>query len=104
MSRSAGLSRRLLLGALAAAPFAALRAEDGATQPACYDPAALPGRERSMRRSLGFKEVSDSPEKRCGSCAFFTAKQGDCGTCELLAGGQTTAKGICNSWALKEAG
>lgn len=104
MSKSAGLSRRLLLATLAVAPFAALRAEERGAQAACYDPAALPGRERSMRRSLGFKEVSDSPEKRCGSCAFFTSKQGDCGTCELLAGGQTTANGVCNGWAKKEGG
>lgn len=97
------LTRRLLLGAMAAAPLAAIRAEEPEAPAACYDPASLPGHERSMRRSLGFKEVSDSETKRCASCAFFTRKQGDCGTCQLLVGGQTTAQSVCNSWAQKEA-
>jgi hypothetical protein len=96
------LTRRFLLGAMAFSPLAMVRAEEPQASASCYDPAALPGRERSMRRSLGFKEVSDSEEKRCGSCAFFTRKEGDCGTCQLLVGGQTTALSVCNSWAPKE--
>lgn len=99
MSVPTDLSRRLLLGALAFAPLAGLRAQAPEAQAACYDPQALPGRERSMRRSLGFRETSDSAEKRCGTCAFFTRGEGDCGTCQLLVGGQTTAVSLCNSWA-----
>ncbi len=96
------LTRRFLLGAMAFTPLAMVRGEEPDASTNCYDPATLPGRERSMRRSLGFKEVSDSEEKRCETCAFFIRKQGDCGTCQLLVGGQTTAQSVCNSWAPKE--
>lgn len=94
-----GVTRRLMLGAMAFAPLAALRAQQPDAPASCYDPTALPGSQRSMRRSLGFREVSDSETKRCESCAFFKRKDGDCGTCELLINGPTTARSVCNSWA-----
>jgi len=92
-------ARRWVLGAIAFAPLSALRAQEPEEAASCYDPSSLPGRQRSMRRSLGFKEVSDSDTRRCGTCAFFTASEGECGTCQLLVGGQTTARSVCNSWA-----
>ena len=94
-----GMTRRLILGALACAPMAVLRAQEPDSGPSCYDKNALSGSQRSMRRSLGFRDVSDSETRRCSSCAFFTATQGECGTCQLLVGGPTTTGSVCNSWA-----
>jgi len=88
-----------MLGAIAFAPMASLRAQETGGATACYDPASLSGSQRSMRRSLGFRDMSDSETRRCATCAFFTRKEGDCGTCQLLVGGPTTAGSVCNSWA-----
>lgn len=95
------ITRRWALGAMAFAPLAAFGAQEPGSQPACYDSDRLPLSQRSMRRSLGFKEVSDSETRRCSDCAFFTRTQGDCGTCQLLIGGPTNAASVCNSWAGK---
>lgn len=95
------VSRRSLLGTLALIPLAATGAlaADGANS--CYDPSALPASQRSRRRSLGFREQSGDPAKRCGTCAFFTSSSAGCGKCALLTGGPVTAQSVCNSWARK---
>jgi hypothetical protein len=67
----------------------------------CYDPATLPLSQRSRRRSLGFKDQSTDPAKRCGICAFFTAAGDGCGTCRILGGGAVNSTSVCNSWAKK---
>jgi hypothetical protein len=93
------ISRRALMGAIAFAPvgFATARAESGSGR--CYDPAALPMSQRSMRRALGFQERATNPARTCSKCSFFTAANDDCGTCQLLRGGPTTPGSSCNSWA-----
>lgn len=95
-------SRRKFLGALAAVP--ALLAASGAAAASdaiCYDPDALPLNLKNRRKALGFVEQSPDAKRRCGLCAFFQAKDGDCGSCQLLSGGAVTAAGVCNSFAPK---
>ena len=94
------VSRRNLLGLIALAPlgFAGARAQ---TAPACYDPAALPTSQKSMRNALGFKEVSPDPAKHCSVCVFFTGTKAGCGTCALLSGGGVGANSVCNSFGRK---
>lgn len=74
-----------------------------ASDAACYDPVNLPLSLRNRRKALGFVEVSPDAARRCGLCAFFERKQGECGTCQLLSGGPVTAAGVCNSFAAKAA-
>lgn len=95
------MTRRLVLGGIAFAPLAAVRAQQSDGSAKCYDPSSLPGSQRRMRRSLGFKDVSDSQTKSCSCCAFFTRKDGNCGTCQLLIGGPVSDSSVCNSWARK---
>ena len=98
------VSRRNLLGLIALAPtgIAAARAQNvPAPAPACYDPAALPTSQRSMRNALGFKDVSPEPAKRCSACVFFTGTKPGCGTCALLSGGGVSANSVCNSFGRK---
>ena len=93
--------RRGLLAMAALAPFALLSAARAAA--ACYDPAALPLSQKSRRRSLGYTDVSADPAKRCGLCAYFTAGDGGCGTCQLLSGGPVSAASGCTSFAARAA-
>jgi hypothetical protein len=67
---------------------------------ACFDLESLPASQKRQRRSLGFKAATDA-QKHCGSCAFFTATAGGCGTCEMLSGGITSTAYVCDSWAAK---
>lgn len=95
-------SRRNFLGALAALP--ALLAASGAaaaSDAVCYDADALPLNLKNRRKALGFVEQSPDAKRRCGLCAFFQAKDGDCGSCQLLSGGPVKAAGVCNSFAPK---
>lgn len=95
-------SRRNFLASLAAVP-ALLAASSAAvaSDAVCYDPAALPLNVKNRRKALGFVEQSSDAKRRCGLCAFFQAKVGDCGSCQLLSGGAVTAAGLCNSFAPK---
>jgi hypothetical protein len=97
---SDGISRRRFGAFLLAAPVGLLVAAR-APDPACFDPAALPPGQKSMRQSLGFQLQSSDPKKNCGGCAFFQPKGGACGTCMLLSGGAVTSTSVCNSWAAK---
>ena len=94
------VSRRDLLGLIALAPIglATARAQ---TAPACYDPAALPASQKSMRSALGFKDASPDPAKHCSVCVFFTGTKAGCGTCVLLSGGGVSANSVCNSFGRK---
>ena len=97
-------SRRALLALAALAGGAGwgglARAQSPA--PACFNPKTLPAGDLSLRRSLGFKEVSPDAKRVCGGCAFFTAVQpAFCGKCTLLSGGPVSAASVCNSWAAK---
>ena len=94
------VSRRNLLGLIALAPLglAGARAQ---TSPACYDRAALPTSQKSMRDALGFKDVAPDPAKHCGVCVFFTGTKAGCGTCALLSGGGVSANSVCNSFGRK---
>lgn len=96
-----GISRRGVTAALVLLPAALMGLAGQARAQACYDPAALPMSQRSRRRSLGFKEQAPDPKKVCGTCSFFTATSGGCGTCRMLTGGPVAATSVCNSWAGK---
>lgn len=89
--------------ALAAGGVAAPVLAAGRTAPAnpaaCADPAALPLSQRSRRRSLGYVEPAPDAARRCNGCAFYTAGEGGCGTCQMLTGGPVSASGTCNSFA-----
>lgn len=98
--RSSGATRRGLLALALAAPAAAYAARAAAAPGVCVDLDALPSGQKSMRQSLNFKLVSDD-NRRCSSCAFFTAADGDCGKCQIL-GGPAPAQGRCDSWAARK--
>lgn len=93
--------RRFLAAAAVAVPVAALGLGGIAHAAACYDPATLPASQKSRRRALAYVEVSPDPVKKCGACAFFTAKAAGCGACALLSGGPVDAGGVCRSFAPK---
>ncbi len=96
--------RALLMMALAApvAAQAATGAPAGAAQGVCVDMDLLPRSQKAMRASLGFKMVTEDPKRRCDGCAFYTAKEGSCGACELLTGAPVPAEGRCDSWAARK--
>ena len=61
------------------------------------DPAAL-----QMRRSLQYKEKSNTPGKKCSNCLQYEAgKFKECGGCKLFGGG-VNPEGTCLSWAMKK--
>lgn len=101
MVQSNGATRRALL-MLAITASAAAYAATAAAQAACVDLDALPSSQKSMRKSLGFRMVSEDPKRHCSGCAFFTAAAGDCGKCGLLSGGPVPADGRCDSWAARK--
>lgn len=94
------VSRRSLLGLIALAPIGIGVARAQAA-PTCYDPATLSSAQKSLRKSLGFKEVSADPAKRCGLCAFFTATKQGCGTCVLFSSGPVATVSVCSSFGRK---
>lgn len=93
-------SRRGLLALAFAAPVAARAARAAASPGVCVDLDALPASQKSMRRSLNFKLVSDD-SRRCSGCAFFTGTDADCGRCQILSG-PAPAQGRCDSWAARK--
>lgn len=94
-------TRRKFLAFAAATPFAVLAGSRAlAADASCYNPAALPSSQKSMRESLEFREVTADPKKHCSLCAFYTATAEGCGTCQLLSG-PVTANSYCSSWAAK---
>jgi hypothetical protein len=99
------VSRRNFLTAAGLAPLACLAGGSAlaAEAAACYNPAALPLRQKSQRRSLGYVEKSGDAKNRCAACAFFTAGSQGCGTCQLLGGGAVNAGAVCDSFAAKAA-
>ncbi|HEX7857557.1 MAG TPA: high-potential iron-sulfur protein [Sphingobium sp.] len=94
-------SRRRFLGLMGLAPVGLFAASSAVAAGSCYDPATLPLSEKNRRRSVEFVEKSDDTKRRCGLCAYFTAVQGECGTCQILGGGPVTVNGVCNSFAAK---
>ena len=96
-------SRRRFLALAGLAPVALLGARQGFAQsaPACYDLNKLPLSQKSLRRSMDFVDPSPDAAKRCGTCAFFMATQGGCGTCQILSGGPVAQSAYCTSYAPK---
>lgn len=93
-------TRRRLLALTLAAPAALWAGAAAAAAGACVDFDALPSSQKALRQSLNFKLASDD-SRRCSGCAFFSATQGDCGTCQIF-GGPTPAQGRCDSWAARK--
>jgi hypothetical protein len=96
-------SRRRFLALAGLAPVALLGARQAFAQaaPACYDPNKLPLSQKSLRRSMSYVDPSPDAAKRCGTCAFFVATQGGCGTCQILSGGPVAQSAYCMSYAPK---
>ena len=93
-------SRRNFLAALGVASALLVASRPAmASNAVCYDPSELPLNLKNRRKALGFVEQAPDAKRRCGLCAFFQAKDSDCGSCQLLSGGFVTAKGVCNSFA-----
>ena len=97
--------RRSLFALAAASPLLLLglmsRPAAAQQETACFDLAKLPMSQRSIRTSLGFKMQATDPNKRCGTCNFYTPGAGDCGKCQIFNNGPTTANSTCGSWAKK---
>lgn len=97
-------TRRQFLAVAGLAPIVAITAGIArAAVPVCYDPAAINLSQRNRRRAISFVEQSSDPARQCGLCAFFHAQNGGCGTCDMLGGGQVTARGVCTAFAKKPA-
>lgn len=94
-------SRRRFLALAGLAPVALLSTRQAFAQTACYDLSKLPLSQKSLRRSMNFVDPSPDAAKRCGTCAFFMATQGGCGTCQILSGGPTAQTAYCTSYAPK---
>lgn len=93
-------SRRNFLALASLAPAALLVAGSAnAAGQACYDPNTLPLSQKTRRRGLGYVEPSPDSTKHCGGCAFFTAAEPSCGSCQMLSGGPVSALAVCNSFA-----
>jgi hypothetical protein len=91
--------RRVVTSAVAGALSAMIGIGNAKAQnAACYDPATLPLSQKNRRRSLGYAETSSDQARYCAVCAFFTAGQPGCGTCQLLSG-PVNARAICSSFA-----
>jgi len=59
----------------------------------------------ALRRTLQYKEKSDTPEKNCNACAQFESDRYasiGCGGCKLF-GGAVNPQGVCLSFAPKGA-
>jgi hypothetical protein len=72
-----------------------------AAAPACFDVEKLPMSQKSIRKSLGFQMHFTDPNKKCGTCNFYTPGSGDCGKCQIFDNGPTTVNSVCSSWAKK---
>jgi hypothetical protein len=94
-------SRRRVLGLLAASPILVFGLSQKAKAAECMNPETISPGESDVRKELGFKLMSPDPAKQCAGCGFFTATEGDCGTCALMSGGAVTAHSVCDSWAAK---
>lgn len=95
-------SRRNFVGLLALAPISIFSVGRAlAADSACYDPQTLPLNQKNRRRSIGYVSASPDAKRQCSLCAFFTAGQGACGSCQMLSGGAVEAGGVCNSFAPK---
>lgn len=94
-------TRRHFIGAvsLAAVGFMAGGARAQAPAASCFDPATLSLSQKTRRRSLSYTSPAPDPKRRCGLCAFFTAGEGECGTCQILSGGPVDAGAVCTSFA-----
>ena len=94
--------RRRFLALAGIAPLAVLGAGSAlAHSVTCYSPETLTLSQKDRRRSLGFMDVAADPKRRCGGCSFFTAGQGNCGTCQMLISGAVTNASSCASFAPK---
>ncbi len=94
-------SRRNFLVIAGLAPLAAITAQSAFAATTCNDPASLTLAQKNQRRGLGYIEIAPDPKKRCGLCAFFTAREGSCGTCQMMNGGPADAGSVCDSFAPK---
>jgi hypothetical protein len=73
----------------------------GSTAADCY--ATIDDTSKGLRRTLQYKDKSDTPDKKCSSCAQYDAgKFGDCGGCKLFTG-PVNPNGACLSFAPKGA-
>jgi hypothetical protein len=71
----------------------------------CQDKIEVDETAANLRRTLQYKEKSDTPEKKCSSCAQFEPERyagTGCGGCKLFAGA-VNPEGICLSFAPKGA-
>lgn len=101
LSRRALLIRAVQLPAIGAAVMA-LNACGKKSSLLCADPEVLSESEMGLRRSLGYVEKSEDPNKTCSTCAFFTpASESGCGSCEMFKGGPVNPDGHCISWSAK---
>ena len=69
--------------------------------------AKIPGDETAtnLRRTLQYKEQSDTPDKKCTTCAQFESDRYagmGCGGCKLF-GGAVNPDGVCLSFAPRQA-
>jgi len=109
------ISRRMVLralsgaGVLASGLYGCGKSDNAVTAGAsgptaatvCADPDAMNESQLNARTSLEYTERSPVPDQVCGTCAFYHADQGQCGTCDMFSGGPVNQQGHCKSWSRK---
>jgi hypothetical protein len=64
----------------------------------CVDPEELSSTDYSFRKYVEYTESTPKPDQPCRLCASFRPPvQGDCGTCQQVAG-SVNANGHCTGW------
>jgi hypothetical protein len=63
----------------------------------CVDPDELSSTDYAFRKYVEYTESSSKPDKTCSGCQFFKPSQGECGSCQVVAG-SINAHGYCKSW------
>ena len=73
----------------------------GASSGSCKDKVEVDETAQQLRKTLQYKEKSDTPGKKCNICAQFEAARFTalgCGGCKLF-GGAVNPEGVCLSFA-----
>ena len=66
----------------------------------CADPDELNSADRAFRKYVEYTENYSKEEQTCAHCMFFKQGQGECGSCQVVAG-SINAHGNCTSFSPK---
>jgi hypothetical protein len=102
LGENTDMKRRSLIGAGIRLSLAVtvLRASAAGAE-MCADPDELSSVDRSFRKYVEYTESSKKAGETCSSCASFRPpSQGECGTCQVVAG-SINVNGHCTGWSAR---